>query len=220
MLRNRLFFKFIIIQFVFWGIASTAFSQNNRFGLGLAGGLNISQIQGDKHQGYDKLGLSLGMTGIVKFRKNFNVGIELLYNQRGSKSGSVKPDRIELGIHPFNLNLNYAEVALLPNFFFHESYDDYYRFRLSMGFSFARLIKASVDEIIYIGSSPGEVIVYSNLLDDISKNDFNGIIGLTFFFTERLGVELRHSVGLKPIYAFEDNFFLVYYLSLRGTYTF
>lgn len=220
MLKNSLFLKFIIVQLILLGIETTAFSQNNRFGLGLAGGFNFSQIQGDKHQGYDKIGVSLGLTGIVKLQKNFNLGLELLYNQRGSKSGTVEPERIEFGIHPFDLKLNYAEAALLPNFFFYESYDDFYRFRLSMGISFARLINASVDETIYVGATSEEPIVYDELLDNISKNDLNAIVGLTFFFSNKLGLELRHGVGLKPIYSLDNTTLLVYYLSLRGTYIF
>jgi hypothetical protein len=220
MLKNRFYTKFVTIHLLVFGMAVTAFSQSNRFGLGLGGGFNFSQIQGDKHQGYDKVGVSLGLTGIVKLRKNFNVGLELLYNQRGSKSGTVPQERIEFGIHPFDLKLNYAEVALLPSFFFYESYDDFYRFRLSMGVSFARLINASVDETIYVGAISEEPIVYDEILGDISKNDLNAIVGLTFFFSNQIGLELRHGVGLKPIYSFDNTTLLVYYLSLRGTYIF
>ena len=195
-------------------------AQNNRFGVGITSGVNFSQINGDKHQGYNKIGLSLGLNGIVNLKKNFNIGLELGYNQRGSKSGDIDPNRIEFGIHPFNLQLNYAEVILTPNLFFYETYDDYYRFRLSMGISFARLINANVKETILNEFTVEEPIVYADLLDDFSKDDLNGLIGITFYINEQIGLELRHGIGLKPIYKAPNRTFLVYFLSLRGHYTF
>lgn len=222
MLRSKFYTRLVICQILIGSIfgGTSIYAQNNRFGVGVTGGVNLSQINGDRHKGYDKVGLFLGLNGIVNLKKNFNVGLELGYSQRGSKSGKIDLDRIEFGIHPFNLQLNYAEITLAPNFFFYETYDDYFRFRFTMGVSFARLINAFVEETIFTAYTREEPIIYSDLLDEISNNDLNGIFGLTFFFNERTGLELRYGLGLKPIYQEKNREFLAYYLSLRGNYNF
>lgn len=116
----NLFFVFIIAvkaQFVKGGIIS---------------GFNITQVDGDEYAGYKKFGLHVGGTAIIPLKNNFSLGLELLYNEKGSYEkplGSL--DTLE-----YTLRLNYAEVPIMIR------YIDKDLAGLGLGFSYGRLVNA------------------------------------------------------------------------------
>ncbi|MCB0663964.1 MAG: outer membrane beta-barrel protein, partial [Saprospiraceae bacterium] len=56
----------------------------NRFKVAALGGINVSQIDGDNYQGYDKVGINIGLQAGVVFSKRFQVNMGLLFTQKGS----------------------------------------------------------------------------------------------------------------------------------------
>lgn len=183
-------------------------------------GLNLSQMDGDRHRGYREPGFVGGLSSAIFFTKNFNVAVELAYSERGARSGEIDRSRISLGIHPFSLELSYAEVAILPNLYVYESYDDFYRLKLSAGLSYGRLINRKVEETFFSNSTTIDPIVYAEAQENLKTDDLNALVGITYFFKNNIGLELRHGISLRPIYQNEGRRFLPYYLSLRGVYYF
>lgn len=193
--------------------------QDNRFGAGVFTGLNFSQINDDRHQGYDKLGLTTGLKGVINLKSNFDIAVEMAYNQRGSKSGKVQNDRIEFGIHPFNMTLSYYDIGIFPGFYFYQSYEDFYRFRLFGGLSYGRLASSSVNETIFQIETREPPIVFEEFAENVANSETTFAFGVAYYIKPQFGVELRHTNALMHIYAKDNRKFLQYFLTLRVFYS-
>ena len=77
-MRNLILVILIIV------VLNTTWAQ--RFHLGAMGGINISQIDGDDLQGYDKVGWTFGIRSVAVIDESLNFSTELLYSERGSVS--------------------------------------------------------------------------------------------------------------------------------------
>lgn len=99
---------------------------------GIISGFNLTQVDGDEYAGYKKFGLHLGGTAIIPLKHNFSLGLELLYNEKGSYERSFGSyDSLE-----YTLRLNYAEVPIIIR------YIDKDMAGLGLGFSYGRLVNA------------------------------------------------------------------------------
>ena len=111
-----------------------------RFSAKVLTGVNLSQIDGDRQQGYRKRGLSLGLNGSIFIAPDFDVSTELWYNQKGADY--KKP--AGFGEFPSTISLNYSEVALLFNYhFLPNRTEQYYTQSLHVGLSYGRLLGSS-----------------------------------------------------------------------------
>lgn len=136
-------------------------------------GYNASQIDGDNIAGFYKAGLSagVGVYSMLDERQRFSLSLEILYDQKGSRS---RP-----GIKPLDrVSLDYVTVPLQFN------YHDQDRMIFGAGISFASLFRANV-------------LVNDTLRPDISENFEPREIGYLFTATiiaaERIGIGLRYS---------------------------
>lgn len=177
----------------------------NRFKASVLGGLNMSQLDGDKQQGYRKPGLSLGLNGSIFIRPDFDISTELLYNQKGAKpkSSGVFDPKIPYSTFTYH----YSEVALLANYYFNpNSTRSYYKNSIHIGFSYGRILKSTIK--ITQNNLP-----FTSLEADISKNydpkDVSFIVGWSQLITPRLGVTIRHTSSINFLYK-SSNYDFVY----------
>ncbi len=156
-----------------------SYANTQDFKAGFILGGNASQINGDLHAGFDKLGWHAGLKVIRDMTEKTSWTTELLYSQRGSKAGRESLD-------PFEISLEYVEIPLL--FSVKDWYkDDFYRMRFEAGASIARLLNDKVED------AGGTYKV-----EGVNATDISAIVGVTYFSTEHLGFSARytHSINL------------------------
>ena len=105
---------------------------------GLAGGLNFSQVDGDRYFGYHKPGLHLG--GFVQMRLNESMGLqmELLYSQKGSHGNAVAETPIAgTQVSLCHIGLSYVEMPVVVQY-------RYCRWAGETGVAWAYLLRTKV----------------------------------------------------------------------------
>lgn len=192
----------IVVCFAFFTEGGNA---QNRFKATILGGLNMSQIDGDKQQGYRKPGLSLGLNGSIFIRPDFDISTELLYNQKGAKPKATGEFNANTSYSTFTYH--YSEVALLGNYYFNpNNARSYYKNSIHIGFSYGRILKSSIK--ITRNNVP-----FTALETDVSKNydpkDVSFIVGWSQLITSRLGVTIRHTSSINFLYK-NSNYDFVY----------
>ncbi|MDQ3051737.1 MAG: PorT family protein [Bacteroidota bacterium] len=81
-----------------------------QFKAGLIGGVSATQISGDRLAGYHKAGIVAGGVVSVEISRKFDLAMEILYFQKGSRKNS---DPENYDFTEYRLRLNYFEVPLL-----------------------------------------------------------------------------------------------------------
>lgn len=102
-------------------------------------GGNACQVDGDECFGYKKFGLHAGVGALIPITNFMDVGLELLYGQKGA----YKRDSLTYNStypHAYNLKLNYAEIPVMVYF------TDKDRLSLGLGISYGRIV--GIDEKI------------------------------------------------------------------------
>jgi len=169
-----------------------------RFNAGFVLGVNASQIDGDRAAGYNKLGISAGVRATTYLTDKANLSFDILYSQRGSQS------EFNLGANfiPFKIKVNYIEVPILFNYkdWLVEEDDDvsYYKITISGGLAYSRLFQTEIDD-----GAPTSSLV--PLQDFFRKNDVSLVIGAAFNITEHIGVMVRWTRSVTPIYKAGDS---------------
>ena len=200
----------IIILVAFVYCSSTSVSAQSFFRGSIVAGLNAAQIDGDQLAGYHKFGFSAGAKVEFPLSSSFDMGIEFLLSQRGSRSRFVKGQFIE----PQRIHLNYAAIPLVVKWNdWWIAEEEYYKFNIHSGFAFGRLISSNAN---FNPSSRGEIVT----------NDYSVLIGAGFAFTKHWAIRLRFTRSLNTLYMQEtSNQTLVkgligYFITLRSEYTF
>lgn len=177
-------------------MTATAFTQSKkvgteqdrrRFKADLILGLYATQIDGDNFVGYDKAGLSGGVRGIAVLNKRFDMNIELLYQQKGSRfetEANGSKDRI--------LHLDYMEVPFLIRYYPTSKNQG---MNLAIGVAFSRLIGTSVTE-----RELPDRLIYETLVEDFSSNETSFIAEVALKLTPRINVGGRYSFSFSRFY--------------------
>ncbi len=192
--------KLVILFVIICQIHLTA---QSRFKAGVATGLNFSQINGDNHNGYNKIGLSFGIKGGFNLTDNIDISTELFYNNTGSK-----PSRDDLTLNAKfkympTVDLQKADMLIISNFYHKlKPSDEYYKIGLQIGFSYGRLLRSKTEITQYLNPVP-------TIADYLNKNyknsDFGFIFGCSYFFTPRFGASIRHTFSIDKLYQKPDS---------------
>lgn len=172
--------------FAVFSMHSIAFSQEARFGAAFVAGLNMSQIQGDNLAGYHKAGLTAGIRGITYLNDLWNLNIELLYTQKGSRNGLFEDNFVPRQ----GMDFDYIEVPVtieIKDWVVEEDGGSYAKVSAHAGFSYGRLIRSGLIEYDDI------------LLDAIEDNDLSFLLGLRFRWSKHFAVCGRYSRSIIPI---------------------
>lgn len=151
----------------------------------LVGGFNLSQIDGDKLGGFNKIGFNTGARVSAKLTDRWSLSTEFLYSQQGASR--VPTDDISSQYD--KIRLNFVEVPLMINF-------SDWKILASAGVSYSRLINYEV--INDVGSDITELEDYRTDIPSI-------ILGATYFFSEKVAFNFRWSKYLSSLKAPDDN---------------
>jgi hypothetical protein len=219
-------FKFVVL-FIF--ISQIPIAGQNRFKAGVAMGLNFSQINGDNHNGYNKIGASLGIKGGFNLTPNIDISAELFYNNTGSK-----PSREDLTFdskfkYMPTVELQKADMLIISNFYHKlNPSDEYYNIGLQLGFSYGRLLRSKTEITQYLNPVP---TISEYLNKNYRNSDIGFIFGCSYFFTPRFGTSIRHTFSINKLYQKPDSTLKVeetgdfksfqpYYISVHLFYNF
>lgn len=174
-------------------------SAQRRFEGYLLGGANLSQIDGDKLSGFNKLGLQAGARVHTIFTDRWEMSVGMLYSQQGaSRNLNDSPSSVFERIQ-----LNLVEAPVMVHF-------NDWKFQIGAGLSYARLINYSAEDIF------GEDITDQQNYND---NVFQVVAGVTFRFSERFGLNVRWSRQLNNLQAEEGaGTYIARAIGIRGLY--
>ena len=186
--------KYLLLIILLFALSPVLNAQ--RFKGAVMGGINISQVDGDLVVGYNKVGGTFGLAAILPIKKNWDITLETVFNQKGARekaqyqywiydSTAMSLDST-LYTGEYQLNLNYVEVPLMAH------YTDKERLTVGLGFSYGRLV--NVKETEHGGTIPP----YSDTVA-FSKNDWNILIDLQFRIWRQLKGNVRFAYSLVPI---------------------
>lgn len=149
-------------------------------------GLNFAQIDGDDLYGYNKLGLSGGLGINYAIKPKLDLGMELLYSQRGSST------QLSLGSNPLDqeINLDYIEVPLyLVINDWYQTEGNYHKVRAETGLSIGTLISSSSNNSFF-----------DDRLENFSSFDVGFVLGLGIRINEHIGVSGRYTRSFTRLY--------------------
>lgn len=130
-------------------------------------GLNLTQVEGDEVHGFRKAGLNIGAGVLIPFKKNWDVSMEITYNQKGARQKAQYNDTDSMGniiTGEYKLRLNYVEIPLLVY------YTDKEFITIGAGFAWGRLV--GIQEWEH-GNRVESTTINSDTYD---RNDFSYII--------------------------------------------
>jgi hypothetical protein len=171
-------------------------AQSDRFKAGLFGGFNLTQIDGDRQQGYDRLTPTIGLRGGIIFNKRFDIGTELMYNGRGAKPSDE--DFRQVKTPAVFLKMQYADVMLTANWNYYLVEAGYYRSTLTAGLYYGRLLQSASS--VYINQKLDTVLTNKLSQDNMRSADFGFTVGWSYRFTQKLGIAIRHSASFNYLY--------------------
>lgn len=185
----------VVLLLVFLSMQSLVFSQ--RFSAAVLGGLNASQIDGDDLAGFDKVGLSGGIKAVMDFESAFDLNVEFLYTERGSRPDIFNPEYDP----DIEISLKYAEIPVyvtLGDWWQEEG--GYHKVSAHAGLSYARLITARTFDYYH----PSEES-YDKLVPFFNENDLSWLLGISFRMSKNWGVTARYTRGITPLLSPEKH---------------
>lgn len=151
------------------------------FDAGAILGFNASQVDGDNLAGFNKLGFNTGAVAHINFNRQWSLGFELLFSQKGSSSF---PNDNQTDT--YKLTLNYAEVPVFVTF------NDKSRMLFQAGFAYGRLF--NVKEII-------NGVENLNNEDAFEKDELSYLFGATILVgaNKHFGINIRYEGSITSI---------------------
>ncbi len=160
-------------------------------------GLNLTQVEGDEVHGFKKPGLFVGVGAMIPFKKNWDVSLGVIYNQKGANQKDQYSETDTIGntlTGAYKLRLDYVEIPLLLQ------YTDKGFITFGAGFSWGRLVNVQEWE-------HGRKVESTTLSSETyNKNDFSYIIDLRIKIYGPLKFGLRYQNSMVKIRTreFED----------------
>jgi hypothetical protein len=149
-----------------------------RFQGGIMAGLNVSQIDGDLREGYNKAGLAGGAFVSTEFTPKWGVRMDIRYAEKGSATSKDNPV-----VQKFRLQ--YIEIPLLA------TYEMVNKLSFQWGISYGYLFSAAQND----GSG------YFEFNELPNQNEMAVCAGINYSALHRLDVNARFSYSLFPVWA-------------------
>lgn len=170
-----------------------------RFKGSLIGGFNLAQLDGDDLSGFNQIGLNGGAKVAAVLSERWQLSLEMLFSQQGSHRTR---DDVFFGQYE-NIRLNLVETPVMISF-------KDWKFHVSTGFSYARLINFRAESTI------GEDLTNT---ETYREDLYFWIIGATYYFNEeRWGLNVRWSRALVDLELQEGKTLLGRNLGIRLIY--
>lgn len=165
-------------------------SDQRTFYGGLVAGATFSQVDGDNFAGYTKIGATFGGKVYAQLKDKLAGSIEILYTQKGSKANKtqVSNNRV-FRINQYDINLNYAEVPIMLNYF------DRRKSHFGAGISYSQLISYK-ESVNTTPAFPDSID-----LDDypFRKYDLNFVLSGSLHLYQGLFLTYRFQYSLIPV---------------------
>ena len=97
-------------------------------------GGNITQVDGDECYRFRKAGIHAGAGALIPLTSWMDVGLEVLFNQKGAYKGDSINQHLGLYTGTYKLDLNYAEIPVMVYL------TDKDRYSLGVGVSYGRIV--------------------------------------------------------------------------------
>ena len=167
--------------------------------------------------GFDKLGLTGGLKATVNFESAFDLNVEFLFTQRGSKPDIFNPDfDPDIKIH-----LDYAEIPVYVSLGdWWQEEDGYHKVSAHAGISFGRLINARTFDYFNPDDQSLDLLV-----PYFSNTSLSWLAGLSYRMSKNWGLTGRYTRELTPLLSPKKhgpNFprLVSYYMTFRLEYYF
>lgn len=147
-------------------------------------GFNASQVDGDEVFGYHKFGWNVGASAIIPLSKHWQIGLENIYNQKGSIQKALYSDSAKNG--SYRLFLDYVEVPVLL------FYEDKETILFGAGLSWGRLINVKEYE-------HGIRVDSTSLNGPYNRNDVNFLLDLRFRLYKKIKFNFRYAYSVAKI---------------------
>jgi len=180
---NKQIVQFLAVIFLL-GFSNQLEAQ--KFSSSLLLGVNAAQIEGDELAGFHKAGLHAGLRVSYPIKEKMDIGLELLFSQRGSRSPLSAPDIVVT-------NLDYISIPLFINFkdWYIED-EKYFKVRAEGGFSYGYLFDVdSTDDLLIDG------------IGNYRKHDVSIHTGVSYSFRPKMTFTTRYSHSLFSMYSRE-----------------
>jgi len=172
-------------------------------------GFNAAQMDGDDLAGYNKIGITGGLRVAYPLKEKMELGMEMLFSQRGSQS------QLQLGSanNLLRTNLNYFVLPIsftLKDWYIEE--DDYYRTSLHGGLAPGYLFSKSSNEA---GLEPN--------LENFTNFDLSLFLGFSYHLNSHWAFTFRYTTGLFNIYTdpiTSERELRSYFITFRTEYHF
>lgn len=151
------------------------------FYAGLKAGVATTQVSGDELSGFDKAGLVAGGSVGLPLSKKFDLSMEILYIQKGSRK-NAKPD--DGDYESYLLRLNYFEIPLLLQWKFSK------RFIFEAGPTFGVLLSSYEED--EFGELPPQPV-------EFNKTEFCLLGGMTINIVKNFAFNIRYEKSMLPI---------------------
>jgi hypothetical protein len=164
----------ILFQILF--VLSVQTAQSQGFDAALILGATAAQIDGDGLVGYHKVGLTGGIRASYPLEAKSDLGLELLFSQRGSRSPLS-----ESGALVNSTTLNYLEIPVFYNYKdWYQEEEGYYKVRAEGGLSYG-----------YLFSVVSNNMILEEGLDNFRRNDLSVHLGLSYSINKRISLTGR-----------------------------
>ncbi len=189
----RNLYLIVLLLFVF---SVSAFAQGRsrpkkkdrrRFKASVLMGAYATQIDGDLFVGFNKFGFSAGVRGTVVLDKHFDVDIELLYQEKGSRFEANIMGRKDRIIH-----LDYMEVPFLLRYY--PGVKDR-GVNMAVGIAFGRIINSQIEERVTTN-----LVSYEAIADDFTSNELSLILELNLRLDQPFHIGGRYSFAFTRFY--------------------
>jgi len=180
-LKRTMFFYFLSCSFL---LSMLTLGYGQTFEASIVAGINLSQLDGDKLSGFNKLGLNTGLRVSADLSERWSLSTEFLYSEQGA---SAVPTDDFASIYD-KIKLKYVEVPLMINF-------SDWKILASTGISYNRL--AAYEVIDNLGEDITEQEQYND-------NVFAIVFGATMFLNEKIALNIRWSKYMNNLRVTSD----------------
>lgn len=184
-MNNRTYPQHFRLLLFVLSMAFVPMLQAQTFSAMLVGGFNLSQIDGDKLGGFNKIGFNTGARVSARLNERWHLSTEFLYSQQGASAVSTD----DISSQYDKIRLNFVEVPFMIN------YSDW-KILASAGVSYNRLINYEV--INDQGEDITELELYR---EDIPAL----VLGATYKFSEKMALNFRWSRYLRSLLPSDDD---------------
>lgn len=170
--------KPVVLIAVFLFAVKFVYAQD--FYAGIKAGVATTQVSGDELSGFDKAGLVAGGSVGLPLSKKFDLSMEILYIQKGSRK-NADPDNGDYV--SYLLRVNYFEIPLIAQWKFSK------RFVFEAGPAFGVLLNSYEEDEYGELSQPVE----------FNKTEFSLLGGMTVNIVKNFAFNIRYEKSMLPI---------------------